>query len=42
MPVLIVKIGRYPLHHGSVGVIRTLGRAGVPVYAITEDRFTPA
>lgn len=42
VPVLIVKIGRYPLHHGSVGVIRTLGRAGVPVYAVTEDRFTPA
>lgn len=42
VPVLIVKIGRYPLHHGGVGAIRTLGRLGVPVYAITEDRFTPA
>jgi D-aspartate ligase len=41
-PVLIVKIGHYPLHHGGVGAIRSLGRAGVPVYAITEDRFTPA
>ncbi len=37
-----MKIGRYPSHHGGVGVIRTLGRAGVPVYAVTEDRFTPA
>jgi D-aspartate ligase len=42
VPALVVKIGRYPLHHGGVGVIRTLGRLGVPVYAITEDRFTPA
>jgi D-aspartate ligase len=41
-PLLIVKIGHYVLHHGGVGAIRTLGRAGVPVYAITEDRLTPA
>jgi predicted ATP-grasp superfamily ATP-dependent carboligase len=40
--VLIAKIGNYPLHHGSVGAIRTLGRLGVPVYAVTEDRYTPA
>jgi predicted ATP-grasp superfamily ATP-dependent carboligase len=37
-----VKIGRYPLHHGGVGAIRTLGRLGIPVYAITEDSLTPA
>src|ERR1022692_2139726 len=42
VPALIVKIGRYPLHHGGVAAIRTLGRLGVPVYAITEDSFTPA
>ncbi len=42
VPALLVKIGQYPLHHGGVGVIRTLGRFGVPVYAITEDRLTPA
>ncbi|NED89875.1 ATP-grasp domain-containing protein, partial [Streptomyces sp. SID11233] len=34
--------GDYPLHHGGVGAIRSLGRLGVPVYAITEDRHTPA
>lgn len=39
---LVVKIGRYPLHHGGVAAIRSLGRVGVPVYAVTEDRFTPA
>lgn len=42
VPALIVKFGGYPLHHGGVGAIRSLGRLGVPVYAITEDRFTPA
>lgn len=42
MPVLVAKIGRYPLNHGAVGAIRSLGRLGVPVHAITEDRLTPA
>jgi D-aspartate ligase len=41
VPALLVKVGQYPLHHGGVGVIRTLGRIGVPAYAITEDRWTP-
>ncbi|MET7932466.1 ATP-grasp domain-containing protein [Streptomyces sp. NPDC005322] len=42
VPGLIVKIGDYPLHHGGVGAIRSLGRLGVPMYAVTEDRCTPA
>ena len=42
LPVLLVRLGRYPIHHGTVGVIRTLGRAGVPVYAVTEEGVTPA
>jgi hypothetical protein len=42
VPALIVKIGQYPLHSGGVGAIRALGRLGVPVYAMTKDRFTPA
>lgn len=42
VPGLIVKFGDYPLHHGGVGAIRTLGRLGVPMYAVTEDRHTPA
>ena len=39
---LIVKVGDYPLHHGGVDAIRSLGRLGVPVYAVSEDRWTPA
>ncbi len=42
LPVLFVRIGRYPVYHGTVGAIRSFGRAGVPVYAIVEDSFTPA
>jgi len=41
-PVLLIRTGHYPLHHGTVGAIRSLGRLGVPVYTIVEDRFTPA
>ena len=41
LPVLLVRVGRYPIHHGAVGVIRTLGRAGVPVYAVTDQGLTP-
>jgi len=36
------KVGRYPVHHGGVDVVRTLGRIGTDVYPVTEDRFTPA
>jgi D-aspartate ligase len=42
VPVLVLKVGRYPLHHGAVGIIRSLGRMSVPVYSIVEDRYTPA
>lgn len=40
-PVLVLKIGAYDLHHGSLGIVRSLGRVGVPVYAILDDRFAP-
>src|SRR5690348_16260289 len=39
---LLVKVGRYPIHHGGLGVMRTLGRLGVPVYALSDRRYTPA
>ncbi len=42
VPALLVKVGDYRWHHGGVGVIRSLGRLGVPTYAITESRWTPA
>jgi D-aspartate ligase len=42
VPALLVKVGRYPIHAGGLQVIRSLGRLGVPVHAITEDHWTPA
>lgn len=39
---LVLKIGRYRLHHGGLAVVRSLGRAGIAVYGVHEDRFTPA
>jgi D-aspartate ligase len=42
LPVLILKTGHYPVHHGGLGIIRSLGRLGIPVYTVAEDRLTPA
>jgi predicted ATP-grasp superfamily ATP-dependent carboligase len=42
VPALMLKVGQYPVHSGSLGVLRTLGRCGVPVYAITEPGLPPA
>ena len=40
-PALILKMSRGVIHHGALAVARTLGRAGVPVYAVVEDAYTP-
>jgi predicted ATP-grasp superfamily ATP-dependent carboligase len=40
-PLALLKVGAYPLHHGTLGAARSLGRVGVPVYAMVEDRVTP-
>ncbi|MDB5465843.1 MAG: hypothetical protein JWQ46_605 [Phenylobacterium sp.] len=41
-PVLILKMGAQPIHHGTLGVIRSFGRAGVPVYSSREAGASPA
>ncbi|MEV0532434.1 ATP-grasp domain-containing protein [Kitasatospora sp. NPDC050463] len=41
VPALLVKVGLYSPHHGVAGAIRTLGRLGVPVYAMLQRRSTP-
>lgn len=41
-PVLILKTGGYVLHHGGLGIIRSLGILGIPVFTVIEDRFAPA
>jgi D-aspartate ligase len=42
LPALILKTSAYPLSHQGLGVIRSLGNLGVPVYTVIEDRFAPA
>ncbi|WP_236010075.1 carboxylate--amine ligase [Actinomadura physcomitrii] len=42
LPVLLLRTDRNRFHHGSLGAIRSLGRAGVPVHAMLEDRASPA
>lgn len=42
VPALTLKVGDYVNHHGGLAVARTLGRAGVPVYGVHEDRLAPA
>jgi predicted ATP-grasp superfamily ATP-dependent carboligase len=39
---LVLKVGDYVIHHGGLAVTRTLGRVGVPVHGVHEDRFAPA
>jgi D-aspartate ligase len=40
-PALILKASRGAIHHGALAVARTLGRLGVPVYAVVYDGCTP-
>ncbi|KAB2350135.1 carboxylate--amine ligase [Actinomadura rudentiformis] len=42
LPVLLLRTSRYPLHHGTLAAIRSLGRAGIEVHAILEPGITPA
>jgi D-aspartate ligase len=41
-PVVLLKFDPNVMHHGSLGAIRSLGRMGVPVYAVQETAWTPA
>jgi predicted ATP-grasp superfamily ATP-dependent carboligase len=41
VPTLLFQVGRYSFVHGTLGAIRSLGRAGVPVHASVGDRLVP-
>ncbi|WP_242882364.1 carboxylate--amine ligase [Actinomadura litoris] len=41
LPVLLLRTNHNFFHHGTLGAIRSLGRAGVPVHAILEGRANP-
>src|SRR5919198_95742 len=41
-PAVVLKLDHNVMHHGGLGVIRSLGRAGIPVYAVHEHPLAPA
>src|SRR5262249_50701167 len=41
-PLLVMNLSEYPLHQGSLGVVRSLGRLGVPAYIVQRRRFMAA
>ncbi len=41
LPAVVLWASRFPLQHGCLGVYRSLGRAGVPVYAVIGDPHSP-
>lgn len=41
-PAVILKFDYNIMHHGGLGVIRSLGRLGVPVYGVHEAPWAPA
>lgn len=38
---MVLWVSRFPFEHGSLGVFRSLGRAGVPVYTVVGRRGAP-
>jgi predicted ATP-grasp superfamily ATP-dependent carboligase len=41
LPAVVLWASRFPLQHSCLGVFRSLGRAGVPVYAVVGDPHAP-
>ncbi|WP_293310537.1 ATP-grasp domain-containing protein [Mycolicibacterium sp.] len=41
VPAVVLWVTPFPLQHNCLGVFRTLGRAGVPVYAVVADPQAP-
>jgi D-aspartate ligase len=40
-PILIFGLSRGTFHHGALGIARSAGRLGIPVYRITRERWPP-
>ena len=40
-PAVVIKFDPNVMHHGGLGVIRSLGRMGVPVYGVHEGPWAP-
>jgi D-aspartate ligase len=42
VPAVVLKLLPNPTRYGGLGIIRSLGRAGVPVHGVFEARWVPA
>lgn len=40
-PAVVLKLDRNVMHHGGLGIIRSLGRLGVPMYGVLETALAP-
>ncbi|WP_329457408.1 carboxylate--amine ligase [Streptomyces sp. NBC_01497] len=40
-PAVLVRLDRNPFHHGTLGAVRSLGRAGIEVHAVIESPRSP-
>lgn len=41
VPAVILRIDRNPFHHGTLGAVRSLGRAGVEVHVVADESASP-
>jgi D-aspartate ligase len=39
---LVLSFSAYPFHQSSLGIIRSLGRVGIPVFAVQRNSFIPS
>jgi len=41
VPAVLLRIDRNPFHHGTLGAVRSLGRAGVNVHVVADSAGSP-
>jgi D-aspartate ligase len=41
-PLVIFGLSRATYHHGALGIARSAGRLGIPVYRVCSERWSPA
>ncbi|WP_439948123.1 carboxylate--amine ligase [Streptomyces sp. BBFR109] len=41
VPAVVLRIDRNPFHHGTLGAVRSLGRAGVEVHVVADTAGSP-
>ncbi|MEV0305066.1 MULTISPECIES: carboxylate--amine ligase [Streptomyces] len=41
VPAVVLRVDRNPFHHGTLGAVRSLGRAGVEVHVVADESRSP-